>query len=179
MLLASIGLTECMHKGPSNAGESTTPAVLLSSQKRATCDLIKRASRRERKLKLNVLLQGLNGRSYPVTGVIILLNWKLDAFYADVQDAGRGRVVLHRHPSVGSNLENKCISVMMSSQVALKSFCCSEAGNSRKCEHLYRLVRWLGVRPSHSGHVSVGFNVKRHNKCTFCMAAHRTSFPLW
>ena len=42
--------------------------------------------------------------SHSVAGVIILLNGELDALHADLQDAGGGRVVLDRHPSVGGNL---------------------------------------------------------------------------
>lgn len=46
--------------------------------------------------------------SYSVTGVIILLHWELDAFHADLQDAGGRRVIFDCHPSVGSNLEDTC-----------------------------------------------------------------------
>lgn len=46
-------------------------------------------------------------QTYPVAGVIILLDWEFDAFHADLQDAGGRRVVLDRHPPVGGNLERR------------------------------------------------------------------------
>lgn len=45
--------------------------------------------------------------SYSVTSIIIFLNWKLDAFHTDLQDAGGRRVVFDSHPSVGGNLDKK------------------------------------------------------------------------
>lgn len=65
---------------------------------------------------MGILLRGdrlvdislLQGRStYFIPRVVILVDCELDAFHADLQDAGGRRVVLHRHPPVGGNLESK------------------------------------------------------------------------
>lgn len=138
---------------------SHVPAVFPRIQQRATCDQIKWASCRGGKLQFTFLnSKQLNRRSYLVWGVIILLNWKFDAFHADLQDAGRRRVVLHRHPSAGSNLENKCSSVR-------KAFYHSESviiliiSNKSIKKTIFILNGRIDVRPPHSGQFSAAFSV--------------------